>query len=286
MLVFNSAFCDVVNLELEMAFADEFSREFGFTLVGVKPVSIEEFNSEFIYLHPSILPSFLQSLKKAFSQSKKYVFKVFNQEGHYCTAELIHKPALKKLISENQTLQNFIQTSFKDESEFYEKLHDPKIKIFDLLRRDPYIIGIVLGYGEANSDYFCRRIQVGKYLQKYYIEFSFLPYTGPRFRWRQDYFDPNTKIPYVVKKPEKNPLFDSLEEEWEWIEQVWWDLSEERNINPPYFSGLPCYVCRHGGSSEIVREKYKLGRSKLAHLFCSKSFLEVVSKEAAKNSND
>lgn len=274
--------CDSIDPELEMAYADEFSREFGFTLIGVKPASIEEFNSDYFYLHPTVISDFLKSLTKTFSQSKKFVFKTFNQNSSFFTAELIHKPSLRKLISENQALRDFIKINFEDESDFHKKLHDPNVKIFDLLNRDPFIIGIVLGYGEANSEYYCRRIQVGKYLQKYHIGFSFLPYTGPCFLWSPGSFDRNMRLPYILEKPKPSLSFNSLEDEWKWIEGAWWDLSEERTVKPPYSIALPCYVCRHGGDSEMIRNKYQVARVTLANLLSTKSLLKAASEQAIK----
>jgi hypothetical protein len=55
---------------------------------------------------------------------------------------------------------------------------------------------------------------------------------------------------------------------------------EESAPAPPYFVSLPFYVCRHGGDSELTREKYKKASSELAELFCNRSFQEGVTEMA------
>ena len=278
----NSVLCSTSDPELEKAYLGQFSREFGFTLVGEKPVSIEELDNEYLELNPSVIPKFLNSLKEVFSRSSKFIFKVFDEDSSHFTAELIHKPSLKKLIIENQHLKNFINTNFRDELDFFNKLENKHIGIFDLLKRNSFIIGIVLGYGEANSEYCTRRSRIASYLYKYCFSFRFLYYVGPYFRWRSESSNQNIKTLLAIKKPEVSPPFNTLEEEWEWIKEVWWDLGDERTAKPPYFITLPHYVCRHGGDSEMIRDKYKRARIKLAALLCKNSIQEAIAMEALK----
>lgn len=279
---FNLLCADPIASELESAYVTLFSKEFGYTLIGEKPASKKEFNDEYLYSHPHVISKLSESLKRNFQDSKKIFFKVFNENNHHFTAELIHLPAIKKIASDNVYLKDFIKKNFQNEADFYEKLKDPQVKLFDILQQDPYIIGIVLGYGDANSEYFCRRCQIGSYLKKYYFGGPFSFYKGACLPWVQESWPQNIKAPYALKKPEINLLFRSLEKEWCWIQDVWWELDEEREAKPPYFIALPFYVCRHGGDSELTREKYKLARMKLAKLFSNTSIQEAVAKEIAK----
>ena len=91
------------------------------------------------------------------------------------------------------------------------------------------------------------------------------------------YFFKEKSIDYLPKRK-----FDSLETEWEWIKKVCWDLFPSREPEPPDYIPLPFYICRHGGDSEQVRNKYIKARERLANLFYKHSFTETIVKEAAK----
>ena len=142
---------------------------------------------------------------------------------------------------------------------------------------DAYLKGILLGYGDSNTQYFCQRCVVKKYFNTtskvklyFYIENLpgiFLPVSRPQPRR------------YAMIKPQPSPGFASLEAEQEWIEKVQWDLEKEREATPPYFVALPLYICRHGGDSEMIREKYRRARVKLAKLFYGKSYRQAVEDE-------
>ena len=269
---FSSFFCDTLDRELENAYRALFAKEFGYTLIGEKPASIEEgIENEYLYTHPHALKKFLGSLQETFKNSKRHILKIFAEDTFYWI-EIINRDSIKKVLK-NNNLKEFIEKKFKTENEFYKKLEDPKIKIFDILDNDAYLKGIVLGYGDSNARYFCRRCEIGKYLNKYLRIF---PPDGTSRRFRK------IRRPYKIKEVTPSPGFSSLEAEWQWIKKVEWSLNEEREVKPPYFIALPFYICRHGGDSEIVRENYKRARVRLTNLLCNRSFQEAIAQEAAK----
>lgn len=98
--------------DLESAYRTFFSKEFGYTLIGEKPVSIEDgIESEYLATHPTLLKKFLSSLQQTFSSSRQILLKIF-WEGDFYWIEMIHKPALKKLIGHNRQLRHFIRGKF------------------------------------------------------------------------------------------------------------------------------------------------------------------------------
>ncbi len=271
-----------VDREIESAYISLFSKEFGYTLIGAKSASIDELDYEYLFTDQEGLRTFLNSLEKAGNGSKNFVLKIFCESNCFYRVELINKKSIENLISENHALQHFIETKYTNRAEFFKRLEDPKITLFQLFLYDPYYIGLVLGYGDANSEYFCRRAQVGIHLRRIPFEAPLPFFRGSFIGWHWHNESKKIIIPAVKKEIEPGPGFNSLEAEWDWIRQVEWDLHQERQAKPPYLISLPFYVCRHGGDSEMIREKYKRAQIVLAELFLDKSFRETVSEEMKK----
>ena len=138
------------------------------------------------------------------------------------------------------------------------------------------VIGLLLGYDKTNIDYYIRRIEVGTYLQKYpFVRYHPLP--GGKYS-NNPFVFLNIFLRYERLRPSRG--FESLEDEWQWIKKIEWNIEEESDPVPPLFVHLPLYICRHGGESELTREKFKEASGKVAELFCNKSFQEAV-KEIA-----
>ncbi|HXF29055.1 MAG TPA: hypothetical protein VN457_04335, partial [Chlamydiales bacterium] len=165
-------------------------------------------------------------------------------------------------------------------AEFYKKIANPNTRIFDVLKNDPYLKGILLGYGDANSAYFRRRCELAKYLRKYPFVRLLPQCEGLSFR--KPNFPNKIQRPNIEQNPQLNSGFQSLEIEWQWMKEIKWDLEKEREAVPPYFIALPFYICRHGGDSELIREKYKYAAVKLANIFSGNSFQQAVAEEAKK----
>lgn len=266
----NVLFCMEQSDVLEHAYQTLFYKEFGYTLIGEKPVSIEEeIESRYLYDHPEALEQFLASLQASFQNSKTLVLKIFREDRN-CFIECIHKEALGALLNKNTALQNFVKENFASVEEFYAKVFDPKMQIVDVLKRRADLFGIVLGYGETNANYFCRRVELSRYLKKFPLV-RFFSTVG-----RKANFPQKIVYPYREHVPSKNEEFDSFQDEWDWMQSHSWDLRGEREASPPYFIALPFYMCLHGGDSEQVREKYCHARDRLAEIFYQKSARQAV----------
>ena len=259
--------------DVEDFFLRLFSGEFGYTLIGLKPVSIDEGYGECFH---EINERCYDELRKAFVGSHDFVLKIFS-DGPYHSIELINKKAVRELVRNNPVVRGFVKSKFKSEESFYSKIEDPDRSIFRILRNNDRIIGYLLGYDQTNIEYYIRRLELGMYLQKYPLV-RFHPLPGGRFSDCPVVFR-NTCLRYEQLTPSHG--FASLESEWEWIKQVEWDISEECNPVPPYFVQLPFYVCRHGGGSELMREKFKRASQKVAGLFCDKSYQKAIADVAS-----
>ena len=280
---FQPGLSDELDRNIEDAYMRVFSAEFGYTLIGVKPFSIDELQYEYLEAHSDIMKKFVESIKITFTNSKNFLLKVlpFGETGYYL--ELLNRNSVREIISKNPSIKAWIKKKFGNEKEFFLQLEDPKISIYEMLNNEK-IIGYFLGYSKSDVDYYIRRSDLGLYLRKP----PFVTIANAPFKI-YPYFM-HTHMPKIVcppykaayKKPIPSKGFTSLEDEWKWIKEVEWNLEEEREVNPPYYIALPFYICRHGGDSEVMREKYKRARVRLANLFCNQSIRKVVAKEAAK----
>jgi hypothetical protein len=260
--------------EIEEFFLSLFAKEFGYTLLGIKPISTDEVFGE--YFQKTSEKCF-DELKKAFVDSPNFVLKIFS-EGPCHSVELINRKAVRELVRNNHVVQAFIKKEFKCEDDFYSKIEDPNQDIHKILKKDAKIIGYLLGYCKTNVEYYIRRIELGTYLQKYpWVCFHPLP--GGKYSDYPFVFT-NRRLRYERLRPSKG--FRSLTEEYEWIKQVEWDIREESKPVPPFFVSLPFYICRHGNQSEFDRERLRKARCKVAELFYNKSSRKAVVKEAAK----
>jgi hypothetical protein len=268
--------------EREAFFADLFSREFGYTLVGTKPISIDENSGRF---SSKIWKSSIEDLKGLFSKSTNFIFKAFFHNDDYYSIELINRKAVRELVRRNSVVRSYIKKMFASEADFYSKIEDPERSIFKILKNNDALIGYLFGYDRQNINYYIRRIEVGMYLQKYPLV-RYHPIPGGKYSDCPSVFL-NARLYYKHLKPSKG--FDSLEDEWQWIKRVEWGISEESNPIPPYFVYLPMYICRHGTDSQAKRDRFREESYKVAELFCNKTFREAVSKIALgteKNKSD
>jgi hypothetical protein len=249
-----------------------FSSEFGYTLVGAKPISIEELPKMGMY---EVKEEYLVILKRMFENSPTFVLKIIDRGPTFDPEiELINIKALRGVIRENPTVNKFVRKKFLTEANFYSQLLNSRRNIFRVIEDDE-IIGYILGYSKSNIKYYLRRVEIGRYLQKYPL-YRFHPLPGAKYcrnsmRW-------NVSPCYKHIKPSRG--FKSLEAEWQWIQDVAWDLDADTSALPPYFVSLPFYICRHGGDSELARNRFKQASCKVAELFYKKSFQEAISERA------
>lgn len=72
--------------------------------------------------------------------------------------------------------------------------------------------------------------------------------------------------PYKLVQPVLAQGCVSLEDEYQWIQEIRWDLEKESDSQPPYLAELPTYICCHDGDSEKIRKKYQAAREALFKL--------------------
>ena len=268
--------------ELESALEGFFIDELGFTLIGAKPATIREGRTDYLDSHPEATSGLLRFLTETFQNSTRFILKASATNNKSCFIEFINKVALRKVIRENPELQAFVKKRFVDTEGFFAYLQHSEESLYRTFKGNDFLLGLVLGYGRTNSEYYCRKCDVGMYLKKSPFFEIFQNNLHPHilggvlvFFLLDDFSENSKEIPSV-----KN--FNSLEEEWQWIQDISWDLRNSCESAPPHYLPLPFYICRHGGDSEAVRDKYLKARALLANLFYNRSFKEALLEEASK----
>ena len=277
------SFC---NDEIERNIGRLFKMELGYTLIGKKPVSIEEGRAFLEHDFSQQEEKIREFLIEAFKNSQSFILQLPADPKKCLPLTLIHKSALTKVINENEELNDFVTKKFVTIDKLFNHLQNSHEGIPKTFENNDFLLGLILGYGRSNPEYYCRRNELEAYLKTLFF-FEMIPQNpNPRtcclspvvFYFLDDY-ERCKRVPVPKEK------FGSLEAEWKWIKKIEWKLGCCRNPLPPYkmdYPLLPFYICRHGGDSEQVRKKYIKARDHLANLFYHRSPTDVVMKEALK----
>ena len=267
---------DCLNPDFENELMAIFSREFGYTLIGAKPVSVEDV-SEFLSKDIKTKEAFFLYLEKVFFKSGKFILRIFRSLNYL---ELIDTASLSEQISKNRKFRNFVYKKYQSKDKFFDILRNSDMDIFAALNHNPILVGIALGYGEENAKFFLRRCDIAEYLQKYPI-ISVFPFDQPPGHFQ---VAPIARFvnPDRIHVPTALPQFQSLEQEWESI------LKSERKgpeteTSPPYYIAIPSYVSKYGTESDAIHAGFFSARDKLARLFCAKKPSQAIVGELNDN---
>lgn len=265
--------------KIEDSLKTVFSNDFGYTLIGEKPISVEQSLNLYLCLNRDERDCLFKFMSLVFKNSETFVFKKLKKYGFM---ELINIKSLINQIMACKKLRKFIIKKHGSVYAFLEKLKDPEISVFDVLDHDPILLAIVFGYGEENGEFFVRRCLLGHYLQKYPLvkiyPFDGIP-TVDKIRGAGNFVYDKLR---VINKPRKPTRFLTLNDEWQWIKSVSREFNKSPYPEVPYYISLPGYVSRHGPESGRIHEKFLMARDKLANLFCGRNISEVIAEEAAK----
>ena len=150
----NSVFsCDD---EVEKIVGRLFKTTVGYTLIGKKPVSEGDwpFFNRASLQQEQIIREFLVL---AFKNSRSFILQLQANTNYCFPFVLIHKPALIKVINENKELSDFVIKKFATTDRLFSHLKNSGETLFKTFEFNDFLLGLILGYGRSNSEYFCRR---------------------------------------------------------------------------------------------------------------------------------
>jgi hypothetical protein len=267
---------------LNKHFQNIFTTDFGYTLVGAKPVSFDELQKVDVILNKDERIKIIHYLKEIFANSETFLLKYTDISPNNGELVLIHLPTFKR------TLEN--ELPHIDPSLSVEKvltLLQKEDTFFWTLFKNPILLGTVLGYGKENSQFFTRRVELGFYLGK--IPFvRHVPFCPTEY----GIFTPLLQLeqiqrnnaPYIISKPHPNNRFSSYQEEWNWISKISIKNSKDELFSPLLFQ-FPRFVSKKGKETENLLKKYRKAKAYLENLFATYDFVDGVIHEVHKTKN-
>ena len=269
--VYSSAHCYGQSSDfLEDSLRQIFSSDFGFVLVGAKPVAIDDSPNEYLTLHPEKRAEITAFLDGVFRDSKEFVY----VPSDYCLGLLISRKALIRQVLKYPRLEEFVLNRFGSVKLFLHKIKASGKHLFDLLENDNVLISIVLGYGKTNGEFYLRYLKLANYLQKYPLVsvYPFQNFPSPGLIKGFSFF-----LCHLFKSISRPPLrspWKSLEEEYQWMESV--IMPSDKEAEPPFFITPPRYMARRCPESDEIRERYIKAKDALAKLFARGCPSEVI----------
>lgn len=274
----------ISNNDIEPYLREIFSDDLFFTLLGEKPISfVECYSLKFSSRTKRHMLTFLET---KFHNSPKFILKIFELQPRLYNIILVHKKALETVVLEDPLLCEFVRRKFHDIHGLYCDLEDSKKNIFSTFDSDPILLGIVLGYGRNNSEFFSRRCKLGQQLGKlsrhplsrFASQPTLFSFCTARGAYIQAYLSRQCCHSDIMPKVHTSK-FQSLEDEWAWIEENYMPIHYDI---PPILFKTPTFIACKGAESERLIQRFALAADKIAILFEEKELTVFLAEEAQK----
>ena len=253
--------------QLECLFQDLFlNQHLAYTLLGDKPVSLAGhfYITPMGNLHPAS-----NSFKREWEIWEKYQNQ-FKFKNHLLTQlpnpyfknsrsiTLINKNAFIKIVNENLDLfQKKLGKNLTGES-LLNQVEKSSNHLFQIIKKDEALYGILLGYGRSNSLLFQR-----------YAEICLL-------------IEPLELTEFSLKWPKPHPEFSSLKEEFDFLQSKLGfegaNLDILSGAPPVYFRGIPDHE-----ETIFLRQKYEAQRKKIVQFYSEGKVFDKTVQYLQKN---
>jgi hypothetical protein len=247
-----------------------FNNHFGYTLFGEKPISIAGYFSEeplwnLIFFHGRPKFTFESAWAKWENCAKKLPTKNYllirESNPRYpglITVTLVNKRAFLATFKEHHQLFQKILGKGITGEKLLERLLSKQTGLFELLRYDEALYGILLGYGKANALAYKRRCELSPWIAD-----------GELLLER----------PFSLYFPAPSSGFISIHEEHAFLEGCLAPFNDHTRLNliaPPYFLALT-----EDEETSLLRLKYQKTRRELSELYSKGNFLDLTFKQYA-----
>jgi len=227
-------------------FRDVLRSDFGFTLLGVKPLSLEEFGITDLNKDPKKKQRFIHWLKSLFDNSPRFSirFLYFNdRDGDVYGVYLIDRQAFKEL-------------------------HEDPDAPFDCGAEK---IGMLFGYGKENAQFFVRFADLNSCFRKKPVVRK--PHLFDPIRERVEKRYHAAYVPFTIEPP-INPQFTSLEEEWKWMVQNEHPYEEWDKL--PFWISKPAFVSKKSEETDKILKNFNNGATQLGAILHDDCWFERV----------
>lgn len=214
-----------------------FSSSFGYTLIGEKPVSYEEYisNEEIIF-----------SLKQYFSNSNEFIFSVLPCRYKGFEVCFIHKKSFFTLCRNDELCHEFLERQGVTPKEFLRTFEKSRKSFEKFCSHDGAIIGTFLGFGSNNAKLWSRWARLGYFLGAWPFKHP-SPMPSPLLLYSGL---PGVSVPKVLFAPKIHNDFRTLYSEWNWLNKGQRSFD---TMPPPFIIPLPSFFYWEGNENELKR---------------------------------
>lgn len=243
------------------------NNHFGYVLVGEKPVSVASYFSHepfanLIFHRKAHRFNFLHACKtfekhKSKLNSGNFLFSI-EKTDRYVTDEdvytitIINKKVFLATVEKNLDLFKDALGDWITPSALLDQMIKTKIGLFDALKRDEGLYGVLLGYGRTNAIAFKRYLELAQSVDPYFRE---------------------TIAPFSLRSITPSFPFHSLEEEYASFQMQFsfFDLQLPLSpFTPPQFKALA------NDETSDLKEKYRKAHRELLKIYAEKDFFQVT----------
>jgi hypothetical protein len=145
-----------------------------------------------------------------------------------------------------------------------KKLTHPNASLFDILRKNEVLYGILLGYGKDNAIFFKRKLELSRFVD-------------PMYHGLSVHEDPY--ISYSLIFPRPSYPFSSIEEEYHHLQRQGRFFAWDYRLS---FIEPPNFVSVNNHETQYLKQKYQQLHRKLMRVYSKGDFLPVTLTQLCK----
>lgn len=226
-----------------------FAGPLGYTLIGKKPVSFDDYNLD---------EDLVFALRRSFLHRDGFVLHIKAEGTKRREICLIHKRSFLKLAQQEKIIVGFLSKKKMSAQHFLNMFAESTSSFEDFCDRDPIVIGILLGFGSQNAQFWTRWAELGFFLRAWPFSHP-SPIPSPLLITMPL---PGPQCLEAISIPQMNPEFSALYSEWNWLN------THKKTFNPlpvPSCIPLPAFLFWEGHEEQVSR--FMHARDILAKVF-------------------
>jgi hypothetical protein len=214
-----------------------FSSSLGYTLIGEKPVSYEEYVSN---------EEIVLSLNKFFSNSDEFIFSSIPCGCKRFEVCFIHKQSFLELCHNDELCREFLGKKGLTPKRFLREFVKSGESFEEFCTNNSSVIGTFLGFGSNNARLWSRWTRLGYFLGAWPFKQP-SPMPSPLLLYSDL---PTVSVPELMSSPKIHGDFRTLYSEWNWLNK---GKRSFDTMPPPFIIPLPSFFYWEGNEDELKR---------------------------------
>ena len=251
-------------LALAEYFAYLFCRAgFGYSLIGAKPLAID------LDFFPTPLSTNAVKEPYILSNSRNFLFKITRTNQNLRLTILIHKKKFLEVCNENKDLFQLILGRNFSSKKLLEEIETSERPLFEIIKNNETILGILLGFGRKNALLFSRMEEIALSSVNTFP----IPFPSVYFSC----FRQNRRLSIAPKQLNALSPFKTIDQEKAWLDTHF----NQGSFSPKDVSFLDLvfpvgFRVTDSRETKKLVSKYKKARRLLIKLFSNQNCLDVV----------